>query len=51
MKMGGKPEFLLNVVQEGDYEMKYIDIVGEQSFNVAIAPFSLSILGDSTDAF
>ncbi|KAG6573063.1 hypothetical protein SDJN03_26950, partial [Cucurbita argyrosperma subsp. sororia] len=36
---------------EGDYEMKYIDIVGEQSFNVAIAPFSLSILGDSTDAF
>ncbi|XP_023000699.1 uncharacterized protein LOC111782842 [Cucurbita pepo subsp. pepo] len=36
---------------EGDFEMKYIDRVGEQSFNVAIAPFSLSILGDSSDAF
>lgn len=41
----------LNVMQEGDFEMKYIDRVGEQSFNVAIAPFSLSILGDSTEAF
>lgn len=50
--VGWEPEFFLpNVVQEGDYEMKYIDRVGEQSFNVAIAPFSLSILGDSADAF
>lgn len=36
-------------MQEGDFEMKHIDKVGSQSFNVAIAPFSLSILGDDTD--
>lgn len=35
---------------EGDFEMKHIDRVGSQSFNVAIAPFSLSILGDDTDS-
>ncbi|XP_059443103.1 uncharacterized protein LOC132175246 [Corylus avellana] len=34
---------------EGDFEMKHIDRVGSESFNVAIAPFSLSILGDDTD--
>ncbi|GMY14859.1 Protein ApaG like [Fagus crenata] len=34
---------------EGDFEMTHIDRVGSQSFNVAIAPFSLSILGDDTD--
>lgn len=48
---GLETKFLLNVMQEGDFEMKYIDRMGEQSFNVAIAPFSLSILGDGTDAF
>lgn len=37
-------------MQEGDFEMKHIDRVGSQSFNVAIAPFSLSILGDDTDS-
>ncbi|KQK07280.1 uncharacterized protein LOC100832438 [Brachypodium distachyon] len=31
---------------EGDFEMKYIDKAGSSTFNVAIAPFSLSILGD-----
>ncbi|KAL5544186.1 hypothetical protein UlMin_007970 [Ulmus minor] len=36
---------------EGDFEMKHIDRVGSQSFNVAIAPFSLSILGDDSDIF
>lgn len=36
-------------MQEGDFEMKHIDSIGSQSFNVAIAPFSLSILGDDTD--
>ncbi|KAK9277984.1 hypothetical protein L1049_027541 [Liquidambar formosana] len=36
---------------EGDFEMKHIDIVGSQTFNVAIAPFSLSTLGDDTDTF
>ncbi len=36
-------------MQEGDFEMKHIDKVDSQSFNVAIAPFSLSILGDDTD--
>lgn len=34
--------------QEGDFEMKHIDRVGSQSFNAAIAPFSLSILGDDS---
>ncbi|XP_048329105.1 uncharacterized protein LOC107418365 [Ziziphus jujuba] len=33
---------------EGDFEMKHIDKVGSQSFHVAIAPFSLSILGDDS---
>ncbi|XP_062116249.1 uncharacterized protein LOC133830308 [Humulus lupulus] len=36
---------------EGDFEMKHTDKVGSQSFNVAIAPFSLSILGDDDDSF
>lgn len=36
---------------EGDFEMKHIDKVGSQTFNVAIAPFSLSTLGDDTDVF
>ncbi|KAJ6797199.1 Uncharacterized protein M6B38_110545 [Iris pallida] len=34
---------------EGDFEMKHIDKVGAPTFNVAIAPFSLAILGDDTD--
>lgn len=34
------------VLQEGDFEMIHIDRVGSRSFNVAIAPFSLSLLGD-----
>ncbi|KAL6318499.1 hypothetical protein AAG906_000577 [Vitis piasezkii] len=36
---------------EGDFEMKHIDKVGSQTFNVAIAPFSLSTLGDESDTF
>ncbi|XAR72618.1 hypothetical protein NMG60_11019325 [Bertholletia excelsa] len=36
---------------EGDFEMKHIDRVGSKTFNVAIAPFSLSTLGDGTDPF
>ncbi|PPR82628.1 hypothetical protein GOBAR_AA38079 [Gossypium barbadense] len=36
---------------EGDFEMKHIDRVGSPSFNVAIAPFSLSTLGDDADIF
>ncbi|CAL5374926.1 unnamed protein product [Camellia sinensis] len=36
---------------EGDFEMKHIDKVGSKTFNVAIAPFSLSTLGDGTDTF
>ncbi|XP_037487291.1 uncharacterized protein LOC119365749 isoform X1 [Triticum dicoccoides] len=35
---------------EGDFEMKHIDKVGSSTFNIAIAPFSLSILGDDNDA-
>ncbi|KAE9608519.1 putative ApaG domain-containing protein [Lupinus albus] len=31
---------------EGDFEMIHIDKVGSRSFNVAIAPFSLFLLGD-----
>ncbi|RZC10854.1 uncharacterized protein LOC114411969 isoform X2 [Glycine soja] len=31
---------------EGDYEMIHFERVGSRSFNVAIAPFSLSLLGD-----
>jgi ApaG protein len=38
-------------LQEGDFEMKHIDKAGSPAFNVAIAPFSLSILGDGSDAF
>ncbi|KAJ0571280.1 putative UVR domain, ApaG domain, ApaG domain superfamily, UVR domain superfamily protein [Helianthus annuus] len=34
---------------EGDYEMKHIDKVGSKTFNVAVAPFALSTLGDATD--
>lgn len=34
---------------EGDFEMKHIDMVGSSTFNVAIAPFSLSITGDEAD--
>ncbi|OAY69260.1 uncharacterized protein LOC109716698 [Ananas comosus] len=34
---------------EGDFEMKHIDKVGSSTFNVAIAPFSLSIIGDDDD--
>lgn len=37
--------------QEGDFEMKHIDKVGSRSFNVAIAPFSLSKVGDGGDTF
>jgi hypothetical protein len=29
--------------------MKHIDKVGSSTFNIAIAPFSLSILGDDND--
>ena len=38
-------------LQEGDFEMKHIDKVDSLSFNVAIAPYSLSILGDGSDVF
>lgn len=39
-------------MQEGDFEMKHINSrVSSQSFNVAIAPFSLSVLGDDIDTF
>ncbi|KAK9080506.1 hypothetical protein SSX86_000264 [Deinandra increscens subsp. villosa] len=34
---------------EGDYEMKHIDKVGSKTFNVSVAPFALSTLGDATD--
>ncbi|CAL1367507.1 unnamed protein product [Linum trigynum] len=34
---------------EGDFEMKHIDQVGSPSFNVAIAPFSLSTMGEESD--
>ncbi|CAN6713855.1 unnamed protein product [Malus baccata var. baccata] len=34
---------------EGEFEMKHINRVSSQAFNVAIAPFSLSILGDDVD--
>ncbi|XP_057519494.1 uncharacterized protein LOC130800146 [Amaranthus tricolor] len=36
---------------EGDFEMIHIDNVGSKTFNVAIAPFSLSTLGDDSDPF
>ncbi|KAK8521471.1 hypothetical protein V6N12_005374 [Hibiscus sabdariffa] len=38
-------------VQEGDFEMKHIDRVGSTTFNVVIAPFSLSTLGEDADTF
>ncbi|KAK1407231.1 hypothetical protein QVD17_38845 [Tagetes erecta] len=34
---------------EGDFEMKHIDKVGSKTFNVSVAPFALSTLGDATD--
>ncbi|KAK1269684.1 hypothetical protein QJS04_geneDACA005043 [Acorus gramineus] len=34
---------------EGDFEMKHIDRVGSPTFNVAIAPLCLAILGDDDD--
>ncbi|KAL9252964.1 ApaG-like protein [Drosera capensis] len=36
---------------EGDFEMKHIDKVLAKTFNVAIAPFSLSTLGDDAEIF
>lgn len=36
---------------EGDFEMKHVDRVGSQTFNVAIAPFCLSTMGDDIDYF
>ena len=50
----GPIEILLSwfvTLQEGDFEMKHIDKVGSKTFNVAIAPFSLSTLEDDTDTF
>ncbi|XP_078431270.1 uncharacterized protein LOC144703060 [Wolffia australiana] len=38
-----------NGTMEGDYEMKHVDRVGSPTFNVVIAPFSLSIMEDGTD--
>lgn len=35
---------------EGDFEMKHIDKIGARTFNVMIAPFSLSTFGDGIDA-
>ncbi|KAK8599659.1 hypothetical protein V6N13_077571 [Hibiscus sabdariffa] len=37
--------------EEGDFEMKHIDRVGSTTFNVVIAPFSLSTLGEDADTF
>ncbi|KAK6924841.1 ApaG domain, partial [Dillenia turbinata] len=45
------PLFDFSASQEGDFEMKHIDRVGSQTFNVAIAPFSFSIVGDDSDTF
>lgn len=42
--------YLVIILQEGDYEMKHVDKVGTQSFNVAIAPFALSTFGDDVTA-
>lgn len=36
---------------EGDFEMKHVDQVGSRTFNVVIAPFLLSALGDDSDSF
>ena len=41
--------YMNEICQEGDYEMKHIDKVGSPTFNVAIAPFSLSIMEDGDD--
>lgn len=41
----------LLILQEGDFEMIHIDKVESRTFNVAIAPFSLSTLGDDIDPF
>lgn len=34
---------------EGDFEMKHTDKVGTSTFNVEIAPFSLSVVGDDSE--
>lgn len=34
---------------EGDFEMKHTDKVGSKTFNVVIAPFSISTFGDGPD--
>ncbi|KAL2340910.1 hypothetical protein Fmac_008850 [Flemingia macrophylla] len=34
---------------EGDFEMIHVDRVGPRAFNVAVAPFSFSLLGDDDD--
>ncbi|QCE14504.1 uncharacterized protein LOC114162466 [Vigna unguiculata] len=34
---------------EGDFELIHVDRVGPRAFNVAVAPFSLSLLGDDDD--
>lgn len=34
-------------MQEGDFEMIIVDRKGSRAFNVAVAPFSFSLLGDS----
>ncbi|RDX61660.1 apaG, partial [Mucuna pruriens] len=38
-----------NGTMEGDFEMIHVDRVGSRAFNVAIAPFSLSLLGDGDE--
>ncbi|XP_010533487.1 PREDICTED: uncharacterized protein LOC104809262 [Tarenaya hassleriana] len=38
-------------IMEGEFEMKHIDRIGAPSFNVVIAPFSLSVAGDASDIF
>jgi len=42
---------LQSFLQEGDFEMKHVDRMGWKTFNVVVAPFLLSILGDDADAF
>ncbi|BAT79506.1 uncharacterized protein LOC124824094 [Vigna umbellata] len=34
---------------EGDFELIHVDRVGPRAFNVAVAPFSLSLLGDDDE--
>lgn len=36
-------------MQEGDFELIHVDRVGPRAFNVAVAPFSLSLLGDDDE--